>query len=97
MVAKSKETKLQTFTIYSKPACTYCDQAKALLESKGIQYDVVNLDVGQPKSPDSKYISRDDLLAMIPTARTMPQIFAHVDSADQYVGGYLELKSRLGL
>jgi glutaredoxin 3 len=62
------------YTVYTKPNCPQCDQAKALLESKGLEYKTVHLDVGQPKTADSEYIGRDDLLALIPGARMMPQI-----------------------
>lgn len=87
---------MEAFTIYSKPACPACDQAKAMLEAKGIQFDVVNLDVGQPKTPGAQYISRDELLAKIPTARTMPQIIKQgVDASMGYIGGLLELKCHL--
>lgn len=79
------------FTIYSKPACGYCDMAKNLLTQQGIPYQEIILDVGQPKSEGSTYISRDELLALIPTARAMPQIMA----GDEYVGGFAELKTRL--
>ncbi len=80
------------FTVYSKPACTFCDQSKALLEAKGMEFKVVNLDVGQPKVEGAEYISRDELLAKIPTARTMPQIMQD----DVLVGGFTELKKLLG-
>lgn len=79
------------YTVYSKPNCPYCDHAKALLESKGLTYDVVNLDVGQPKDESAKYISREELLIKIPTARTMPQIFL----GESLIGGFTELKSTL--
>lgn len=79
------------FTVYSKPACTFCDQAKALLESKGLEFKIVNLDVGQQKVEGAEYISRDDLLAKIPGARTMPQIL----QGDTLVGGFTELKKLL--
>lgn len=79
------------FHVYSKPNCTFCDQAKALLSAKGLPFQEFVLDVGQPKSEGSTYISRDELLALIPTARTMPQIMA----GDEYVGGFAELKTRL--
>lgn len=82
---------MQQFIVYSKPACPSCDQAKMLLESNGLQYDVINLDVGQQKNPSEKYISREELLTKIPTARTMPQIFA-VGEQQQYIGGVNELK-----
>lgn len=80
------------FTVYSKPACPFCDQAKALLEAKGLEFKVINLDVGQPKVEGAEYISRDDLLAKIPGARTMPQILR----GDERVGGFTELKALLG-
>ncbi len=86
---------MQHYTVYSKPNCGFCDQAKSLLEAKGLQYDVINLDVGQPKVDGQKYISRDDLLAKIPTARTMPQIFMQDDTAAVHIGGFQELKKTL--
>lgn len=78
-------------TVYSKPACTFCDQAKALLESKGLEFKVINLDVGQPRQEGAEYVTRDQLLAKIPTARTMPQIM----DGDVHVGGFTELKQHL--
>jgi glutaredoxin 3 len=80
-----------TFTVYTKPACPFCDQAKALLKSQNLQFKVVNLDVGQSKEAGEDYITREELLAKIPTARTMPQIF----DGDHHVGGYSELKTYL--
>lgn len=79
------------YTVYSKPSCPHCDQAKALLQSKNLPYEVIHLDVGQPKALNEMYISREDLLAKIPTARTMPQIF----NGDAYVGGFAELRQSL--
>lgn len=80
------------FTVYSKPACPFCDQAKALLQAKGLEHKVIHLDVGQTKVEGEQYISRNDLLALIPTARTMPQIMQD----DVLVGGFTELKKLLG-
>lgn len=80
------------FTVYSKPACTFCEQSKALLTAKGLPYEVINLDVGQPKVEGQNYISRDDLLVKIPGARTMPQIMKD----GQLVGGFAELKKLIG-
>lgn len=79
------------FTIYSKPACTHCDQAKALLKSKGIAFEEIHLDAGQAKTADAKYISRQSLMEKFPTARTMPQI----TFGDVYIGGLTELKTHL--
>ena len=83
------------FTVYSKPNCTYCDQAKTLLEMKGEPFEVVNLDVGQPKADGERYISKAELLAKLPSARTMPQITRNTNTASLHVGGFLELKSLL--
>ena len=79
------------FTVYSKPNCPFCDQAKALLEQRDLPFKVIHLDVGQPKVEGETYIARDDLLALIPTARTMPQIL----SGDTPIGGFSDLKARL--
>ena len=83
------------FTVYSKPNCPFCDQAKALLEAKGESFRVVHLDVGQPKVEDQVYISRDELIAKIPTARTMPQITLESPTSSTHIGGVAELRSRL--
>ena len=70
------------FTIYTKDNCTYCDQAKSLLAQKGIPFQALKL---------GEDITRDELLAKIPSARTMPQILK--DGAP--IGGYMELRQLL--
>lgn len=77
------------YTVFSKPNCSFCSKAKALLESKNIPFIEVHLDVGQEKVEGTRYISRDDLLKLIPTAYTMPQIML----GEQLVGGFNELAS----
>ena len=64
--------------VWSNVGCTYCEQAKKLLESKGIAYEERNLAEGW---------SVQQLHGVVPGARTVPQIF--VD--DKYVGGYTQL------
>lgn len=76
------------FTIYSKPACPACDQAKAFLNQKGLSYSEVILDVGQPQLEGKTYIGRTDLLAKFPMARTVPQI----TKGNDHVGGLQELR-----
>lgn len=66
-------------TIWSKDDCSFCEQAKALLTQKGIAFEECKIGDGY---------SREDLLAAVPTARTVPQIFLN----DQLVGGFTELK-----
>ena len=68
--------------VWSKENCPYCVQAKALLESRGIKFEERNV---------SKDWTREQLLAAVPNARTLPQIF--VD--DKLVGGFNELRKHL--
>lgn len=68
--------------IWSKYHCTFCDQAKALLQQKGIPFEERKIGDGYTK---------EELLEAVPTARTVPQIFLN----DEYVGGYQELKAKL--
>lgn len=68
--------------VWSKDACPFCVQAKALLESKGIEYEERNV---------SKDWTKEQLLAVVPTARTLPQIFLE----EEYVGGFTELRKKL--
>ena len=67
--------------VWSKNHCPYCDQAKNLLKLKGIEYEERNINDGWDK---------EDLLAAVPNARTVPQIFLD----EELVGGFTELKKR---
>ena len=68
--------------VWSKDSCPFCLQAKALLESRGIKFEERNV---------SKDWTREQLLAAVPTARTLPQIFLD----DKLVGGFTELRKHL--
>ena len=68
--------------IWSKYHCPYCDQAKALLTQKGIQFEEKKIGDGYTK---------EELLEAVPTARTVPQIFLD----DELIGGFTELKAKL--
>lgn len=86
------------FIIYSKPACTFCDQAKALLASKNLEYLELVLDLGQKREPDKNYVFLRDLEALLPGVRTVPQIFERLDGAaptTKYIGGFPDLKTYL--
>lgn len=65
--------------VWSKNQCPFCVQAKALLEMKGIEYEERNINVDW---------DREDLLAAVPGARTVPQIFLD----DKLIGGFTELR-----
>ena len=67
--------------VWSKDHCPFCDQAKALLKQKGIEFEEKKIGHGY---------SKEDLLEAVPTARTVPQIFL----GEELVGGFTELKKR---
>jgi glutaredoxin len=68
--------------VWSKELCPYCDQAKALLKSKGIQFEEKKIGSGY---------TREQLLEAVPNARTVPQIFLD----GKLIGGFTELKAHL--
>ena len=68
--------------VWSKNACPFCVQAKALLESRGIDYEERNVQTEW---------TREQLLEAVPNARTLPQIFLD----DNYIGGFAELRRHL--
>lgn len=68
--------------VWSKNQCPFCVQAKAMLESKGIEYEERNV---------SQDWTREQLFEAVPTARTLPQIFLD----GEYVGGFTELRKKL--
>jgi glutaredoxin 3 len=68
--------------VWSKHHCPYCDQAKALLTQKGIEFEERKVGDGY---------TREDLLEAVPTARTVPQIFLD----GNLIGGFTELKKHL--
>ena len=68
--------------VWSKDGCSHCVQAKALLDSRGIEYEERNI---------MHDWTREQLLEAVPNARTLPQIF--VD--EQLIGGFTELRKHL--
>ena len=78
----NKGTSMTKAVVWSKDSCPFCLQAKALLESNGIEFEERNV---------SKDWTKDQLLAAVPNARTLPQIFLD----DKLVGGFTELRKHL--
>ena len=68
--------------VWSKPNCPQCTSAKQLLKIKGIEYEEKNIADGH---------KIQDLLALVPNAKTMPQIWLD----DEHIGGYMELRKKL--
>ena len=67
--------------IFGKKNCTGCEQAKALLEAKGIGYEYVDV----MTTPTAQALFREN------GWRSVPQIA--ID--DEWVGGFNELKEKL--
>lgn len=69
-------------TMYTKKACPNCVTAKLILNSAGLKFDEVDIEVGDRLG---------NFLKEFPDARQMPQIFVN----DQRVGGVEGLKVAL--
>ena len=68
--------------VWSKPNCPQCTSAKQLLQLNNIEYEEKNIAEGH---------KIQDLLALVPNAKTMPQIWLN----EEHIGGYLELRKKL--
>lgn len=68
--------------LWSKYHCPYCDKAKSLLQLKGIEFEERKIGDGWTK---------EELLEVVPTARSVPQIFLN----EQLIGGYQDLEKFL--
>lgn len=69
-------------TIYTKKACPNCVTAKLILDSAGLKYNEVDIEVGDRLG---------NFLKEYPDVKQMPQIFVN----DQRVGGLVGLKVAL--
>jgi glutaredoxin len=78
-------------TIYTQPNCTYCEQAKALMKSKGVEYIELILNVGQKQQEGKTYVPVQHLKDRRPDAKTIPQIF----DGRHYIGGFKQLQDYL--
>ena len=75
------------YTIYSKQNCSFCLQAKQLLEMEQLPFDYLTL---------GTHYSLDDLMKLSPNARSFPQIFVVDENGNkELVGGYSELVEHL--
>ena len=75
-------TKQINITMYTKANCPNCVTAKMVLDSFGLKYSDVDVEVGDRLA---------NLLKEFPDARQMPQIFI----GDQRVGGLAGLQAAL--
>ncbi len=65
--------------VYSGPNCPYCQQAKKLLEHKGVAFEEYNVRADPGKL--------EEMMQKSGGRRTIPQIFI----GDRHVGGYDDL------
>ncbi|AQR72422.1 glutaredoxin 3 [Sphingomonas sp. LM7] len=61
--------------IYTKAFCPYCTRAKALLDSKGAEYEEIDITMGGPRRPE--------MIQRANGRTTVPQVF--ID--DKHIGG----------
>ena len=61
--------------VYSTPNCTFCDSAKALLKSKNLSFEEIDV---------SENMDRLQEMVQLSGLRTVPQIFIN----NQSIGGY---------
>lgn len=63
--------------IYTKAFCPYCYRAKALLDSKGVEYEEIDISMGGPR--------RAEMIQRANGGTTVPQIFIdgkHIGGSD---------------
>jgi glutaredoxin 3 len=78
--------------IYTKPNCPYCVKAKDLLGKLDIPYTEMIIGTELPGSTTNKnqsYVTREDLINRLPSAKTVPQIW--IDG--NHIGGYTDLEA----
>jgi glutaredoxin 3 len=71
-----------TVELWSQLNCPACEEAKNLLVSRGIAYQVKMLNVD---------ITKEEFYARLPDARSVPQIFIN----NEHIGGLAELTNVL--
>lgn len=72
------------YVIITRNQCNFCDDAKALMKGKGINYVEYNI-----QSDSSKWILH---LLKSSNITTVPQVF---NDKGTYIGGYTDLKEYL--
>ena len=72
---------MKKVTMYSGDPCPYCSAAKALLKTKNVEIEEIDIWADPANAKE--------MLRRTNGARTIPQIFI----GDTYVGGYTELKA----
>ena len=75
------------YTIYSKPNCGYCSQARDLLTMEQLPFDYLTL---------GTHYNLDELMALAPDAESFPQIFVVDENGNkELIGGFNNLVESL--
>ena len=75
---------MDRFTVFGRPGCGFCEQARRVLEAKELPFRYIDI--------HAEGISREDLEKTVgKPVQTVPQIF----HGQQYIGGYTELDAYL--
>jgi len=74
--------------IFSKKLCPYCTKAKELLDSKGIQYEEVEVGIEATKEDIQEIV---DNMGIDTEIKTVPQIFLIHNNKIEFIGGFTEL------
>lgn len=80
--------------IWTKDTCPYCVKAKRILNDLNIPFVEYKISAGMGEAPaqaNQYYVTRDQLLEKLPTARTVPQIW--ID--ERHVGGCDNLEAEV--
>lgn len=75
------------YTIFGRENCKWCDAAKQLCESKGVDYEYIDV-VEDLEMKTAMALSVKNATGFPP--KTVPQIF----DLSGYIGGYTELKAK---
>ena len=75
------------YTIYSKPNCSFCLQAKQLLEMEQLPFEYLTL---------GTHYNLDELMTLSPDAKSFPQIFVVDENGNkELIGGFNNLVEHL--
>lgn len=84
-----KKPSLDSYTIYTKSQCSYCDKVKVLLADKSLNSIIINCD---------EYLANDRsgfLFFIKQLAKKDHTTFPIVFEKGEFVGGYDQIKKRL--
>lgn len=68
--------------VWSKNNCSYCDMVKMMLSQHNVEIEERNIETTS---------SLEDLRKVLPTARTLPQVFIN----SKYIGGFTAVQEYL--